>query len=77
MRLVAWLLYAIFEIILQILFQIWLCIGQEILFCLELIQFSHESTNSILQHIWVSKHNFTHVGSNVSQFSKLISCNQW
>ena len=54
-RLVAWLLYIIFKIILQILFQIWFLIGQEIIFCLKSILFHWESTYSGFQHLTVFK----------------------
>ena len=54
-RLGTWLLYAIFEILLQVVFRIWFCIRREIIFCLESIQFNGESTYNIFQHLPVFK----------------------
>ena len=56
-RLVAWLLYAIFEILIQVVFRICFFIGQEIIFFLVFIWVDQESTYSIFQHLtvfWVS-----------------------
>ena len=55
MRLLAWLLCAIFEILIQVVFLIWFCIlpfsiGQEILLFLRSIWFNQESNYSIFQH---------------------------
>ena len=49
--LVSLLFYAILKILLQVEFRIWFVIGQEIIFCLDLIQFSQESTYIEFQHI--------------------------
>ena len=45
------------EILLQVVFRIWLCIGREIIFWLKYIRFNRESTYIGFQqapHIWVS-----------------------
>ena len=47
--LVAWLLYAIFEILIQLLFWIWVCIGQEIILFIGKIWLDQESNYSIFQ----------------------------
>ena len=49
-RLVDSLLYSISEIILQVVFIIWFCIGREIIFWLGSIQFNWESTYIRLQY---------------------------
>ena len=49
-RLVAWLLYAIFEILLKVVFWIWSCNGRGKIFLLGWIWFNQYSTYSRLQH---------------------------
>ena len=68
---IAWLLYAIFKILFQVVFLIIFYIGREIIFCLELIWFNSESADSRF-NAWKMFLRQCKNGSSQLQFSPVL-----